>query len=73
MAVYLISAKVPSFIDLVFTEKDIDLELEWYDELPSGSPRLVQEEKATEFLLDRNFVLVKIESGMKTRLERWER
>ena len=73
MAVFLISSKTHNFIDLVFTEDDIDLEVEWYDELPSGSPRLVQEEKATEFLLDRDFVLMKIESGLKTRMERWER
>lgn len=73
MAVFLISSKTHNFIDLVFTEGDIDLEVEWYDELPSGSPRLVQEEKATEFLLDKDFVLMKIESGLKTRMERWER
>lgn len=79
MQAYLISVRKVGLVDLVFqtvradhTADAVELETQWSAERAYGAHQ-IQEQVATDFLMNKGFFLMDIQMSDRTRVEVWSK
>lgn len=81
MQAYLISVRKVGLVDLVFqtvradhthTADAVELETQWSTERAYGAHQ-IQEQVATDFLMNKGFFLMDIQMSDRTRVEVWSK